>query len=402
MEHPTHQNRRLPPSLQGLQLTPLHSIASGTEEGFDSPVYSNHTATNYLSSSTSVPNTPSVLSDTRTSFFSIPHANSSQNFGVHASATSDTNLRRLGEQSPARHGRPHHRRRSTAQPRASAFNDQIQQGQDSEWLLRAGSAFSTSARKDKGQSWLIKRQSSTSLHLDADDHQSQARQTSSAYQSRNASRARSRSRVSTPTNGRSRHGSRAAIDRRHLSMTPLHPTAQDECSEDAREMSDSRRTSVSVWSAFESENLDERGDDLTTTRHGAGPDVEHLSMQDLNRFRGFGLGNWLDKVVHSVIFGAEDEEPINAPHGQQKSGTSAHSYSSASKSTANESQDDNESNYTADGTIDESDSDDDHSVVLPFEEEDLRKTTSLQRPDQEGSYLSDITWLLHVAKSSLY
>lgn len=348
-----------------------------------------------------MPNTPSILSDNRNSFFSIPHTGSSQNSSGPSPASSDANLRHLGEQPFTRQGR-HHRRRSTTQPRSSNVNGQSQQDHDSEWLLRAGSAFSTSARKDKGQSWLIKRQSSTSLHLDAENQQAQVQSSSTAYQSRNASRGRSRSHASTPTNGRSRHGSRAAVDRRHLSMTPLHPMTQDEYDYDSRGVSDSRRTSISVWSAFESDHLDETGDGLVGARSSSGQEVEQISLKDLNRFRGFGLGSWLDRIVQSVIFGTWDEDPTNVPLERQTSGNHEQPFPVSRTASASTS-DGNESDYTADETTgDGSDSEDDESVISPFEDDDIHKATLVQRPGQEGGYFSDINWLFQVAKSSLY
>jgi hypothetical protein len=42
---------------------------------------------------------------------------------------------------------------------------------DSDWVLRAGAAISSSTRESKGQAWLVSRASSTSLQLDEDEEE---------------------------------------------------------------------------------------------------------------------------------------------------------------------------------------------------------------------------------------
>ncbi|KAI5290188.1 hypothetical protein KEM54_002248 [Ascosphaera aggregata] len=401
MEHSAHRPCRHSPSLHGLQLNRLHCISSGTEESFSSNItYDGNyaAAANCLSSSFSVPNTPSILSESRNSFFSIP------NGCINAQARSNTNPRHLEEEHAVRHGRPHHHRRSTAQPHVSSSREQPhQQDQDNEWLLRAGSAFSTSARKDKGQSWLVKRQSSTSLRLDAEIQQHQQRRSASAYPSRSASRGRSRSGVSTPAYARSRHGSRAAINRNHLSMTHLHALAQDELTDDTGDLSDSRRTSISVWSAFESEHLYEGSNGLAIETDTAIEELENINIRDLNRFRGFGLGNWLDRVVQSIIFGSEDDEsPPEIPKSPEAEAKSIPRFVSppAINASRHDSTDDQTSDYNlAESTEDASDN---QSVSSPFDEDDLREVRLVKKPEQQGNCFSDVVWLFQIAKSSLY
>src|SRR5699024_6326991 len=100
--------------------------------------------------------TPGVLSHSHSRSASrTRHTRSKSSNRPH---TSDTNLSELGgHQTPKKRSPRAHLGDTTTQP-------------DSEWMLRAGIALASSTREEKGQSWLEKRQSSTSLVSDAKDY----------------------------------------------------------------------------------------------------------------------------------------------------------------------------------------------------------------------------------------
>jgi hypothetical protein len=95
------------------------------------------------------------------------------------------------------------------------------QGNDDEWLHRAGMIMSAKARENKGQSWLASRNSATSLvahtmsgeHLSEDEHAGPISPHFSRAQSRFASRVASRLGSRAPSARTSRRGSMVGTSR---------------------------------------------------------------------------------------------------------------------------------------------------------------------------------------------
>ncbi|KAI5284502.1 hypothetical protein KEM52_002886, partial [Ascosphaera acerosa] len=215
----------------------------------------------------------------------------------------------------------------------------------------------------------------------------------------------------------------------------------------------SRRTSVSVWSAFESEHLHGRAPtalslppDDAEAGAGAGAAPEHALRRTHRRparparaFRfTFGLGGWLDRLVHAAIFGAdadadaEDEDEDDDGGGEgARGGEAAHAHAQARKhgllhappnptqgTTAYCSTDcpcgagggGGRVDYPSDNDNDDDDDDDDdddlQSIASLLDESTLRAALHgarpLEKPQPAGSYLSDTAWLLSAAKHALF
>ncbi|PYI34888.1 hypothetical protein BP00DRAFT_422818 [Aspergillus indologenus CBS 114.80] len=180
------RSRRSYPSLHHVSLAPLNPRFLADEDGeeveetgvpdyFNHPHHNHHdspdppTARSYLASF-SVPGTPGVLSHShsRSGSRTRHHPRSKSSSRIHHA--SDPNLQARGASSPLHH---HHHQHQPHQPhhtnRSTRTRHPANHHQDTEWMLRAGIALASSTREEKGQSWLVKRQSSTSLV--SDDHQ---------------------------------------------------------------------------------------------------------------------------------------------------------------------------------------------------------------------------------------
>ncbi|OJK03770.1 hypothetical protein ASPACDRAFT_39391 [Aspergillus aculeatus ATCC 16872] len=179
------RSRRSYPSLHHVSLAPLNPRFLADEEGEEAevPDYFNHphhnhhdspdppTARSYLASF-SVPGTPGVLSHShsRSGSRTRHHPRSKSSSRIHHA--SDPNLQARSASSPLHH----HHQQQQHQPhqthhanRSARTRHPANHHQDTEWMLRAGIALASSTREEKGQSWLVKRQSSTSLV--SDNHQ---------------------------------------------------------------------------------------------------------------------------------------------------------------------------------------------------------------------------------------
>lgn len=206
---------------------------------------------------------------------------------------------------------------------------------DSTWLLHAGTALTEGSRESKGQSWLAKRASSTSLHSPA------------TYDYPSSEYAQAGSGRGTPTH--SRRGSRERRkSRRELAMTPtpmtifskVKGTAADKPSV-PREVSSSisthdylgvepdwadSLTQAKVVAGLETELADglEDGELYPDDgdRYGAlgfkgqGIEDEEREIQQTVQARGFGLGRWIDGVVDAFLkLDEADEEGLEIEHG---------------------------------------------------------------------------------------
>ncbi|TPR03548.1 Ubiquitin elongating factor core family protein [Aspergillus niger] len=278
------RSRRSYPTLHHVSLSPLNPRFP-IDDDTDAPDYfspsheitgtPSTTRTSYLSSF-SVPGTPGVLSHSHSRSGSRVrrHSRSKSSTRIHSS---DTNLQSRSVASPLHHQQNEEPRRSrTRSSRRHPDAVHHHHNPDTEWMLRAGIALASSTREEKGQSWLVKRQSSTSLVSDSHQIDLDSQQHQQPWTSRSSTR-RSQSGISTPA-AYSRRASRSRPTSRRSSRPDLAMTSLDI----------TRFTSTS--------------DSL----HASEDELDEQEFQRLTRERGFGLGSWIDRMVEWTLFGVDD------------------------------------------------------------------------------------------------
>ncbi|KAF7586765.1 hypothetical protein BBP40_008358 [Aspergillus hancockii] len=303
------RSRRSYPSLNHASLAPLTSrfpIDDDVEpQDYFTPraddadsYYSAHdipAKTSYLSSY-SVPGTPGVLSHShsRSGSRARQHRRSKSSTRIHLS---DTNLQDQDDIQPFHHqGTKAKRHSSRHHPSDSASR------RDAEWMLRAGIALASSTREEKGQSWLAKRESSTSL-VDEGNYDVES---PGHYNKVNR---RSRSGRSTPARSRvvSRRGSRPDITMTGFGMASTRQGSTAGIESPAGDMRhlipdfvDERiRAEMGI---FQQEEYSSESDESFDSED----DIDEQEMQRLTRERGFGLGSWFDRMVEWTVFGVDD------------------------------------------------------------------------------------------------
>ncbi|KAL6234195.1 hypothetical protein BDW75DRAFT_171731 [Aspergillus navahoensis] len=340
------RSRRSYPSLNRISLAPLtprYPIDDDDNELGEDPqdyftprneAIVTPTRTSYLSSY-SVPGTPGVLSraPSRGGSRARHHTRSKSSTPIHFS---DSNLQEQNVNQPL-----HHRSRDSASGnantsfdisrktrRSTAHRHQLSEAGDPEWMLRAGAALASTAREEKGQSWLVKRESSTSLISEAGRYEVDA-----ISQALRTGISRSKSGPSTPAavHSRSRTASRRN-SRPDLSMTGLEISTSSPTSQRSSvRIASAPRTPSHVASedarstTFLPDFLDEhvRAEMLDTIqKHVDGgydsatsydswdseqdSEMDESELQRLTRERGFGLGSWVDRFVEWTLFGVDD------------------------------------------------------------------------------------------------
>lgn len=191
-------------------------------------------------------------------------------------------------------------------PRRNKGDDgELREANDSDWLLRTGAIMSTETREYKGQSWLVSRQSSTSLHGMRDD-EDEAFERELALEREMASRRVSRRGSAavvddedsvTPYGSRytSRVGSRSHSVAGHRTdvFTPMDRDAQD-----------SYFSEEHAISGPDFVNLDEKLEEL-----------EHDTLQDdeaavrrLVRHGQNGKGSWISNMIGWSLFSLEEND----------------------------------------------------------------------------------------------
>lgn len=203
---------------------------------------------------------------------------------------------------------------------------------DGEWLFRAGAAITSEARESKGQSWLVSRESSTSLVTMKDeegdnyDATYNSRTPISPRFSRNASRAAS-ARASRRSSGVG--GSRPDL----TFFTPLASRTP------ARELTtghhdyfgDLRGPSGPVVAGpdfvLDEQDEEDEGSDAEEELRERLADAE---VARLARSKGFGLGGLVDRLVGWTLFDVggegretEDEDEDGGGFGEQERGKQA-------------------------------------------------------------------------------
>ncbi|KAJ5653333.1 hypothetical protein N7490_000336 [Penicillium lividum] len=323
--------RRSYPNLHHISLAPLtprFPIDDDTEptdyfhqNGDEPPVLDTITPTrspSYLSS-ISVPSTPPILSHSRNTSRTRHHTRS-RSSGL--APLSDTNLHSKTISLPLHHS-PGPKKRPTD------HNHNHTSKSDAEWMLRAGIAIASSTREEKGQSWLSKRESSTSLVSDSFDdptapphhrHHNRTRSGASSRISRSgASTPGVYSRRSSRSRGSSRHGSRAGLTMTTIPLSsgkihspttgPMTPEIRGRSSGLVPDFVDERiRAEMASLQQgerdrefFDEDDQEEEWDredgfdSEDESSDGTHEEFDEADLQRLTRERGFGLGTWIDR-----------------------------------------------------------------------------------------------------------
>ncbi|PLB38923.1 DUF3984 domain-containing protein [Aspergillus candidus] len=434
MEPPSQnsfRSRRSYPSLKHVSITPLtprfpidgdddDHTAKDVESAGDYFSPRDETpgtpTTSYLASY-SVPSTPGVLSS-RSPSRPRHHTRSKS---ASRRLAGDNNLEAQDANQPLHpdHHRHHHRRHSSKMRSSQHHHHQSDTDgrRDAEWMLRAGIALASSTREEKGQSWLAKRESSTSLladgnNLDIDAPTSKPRsgRTTPAAFSRRGSRSRPISRrnsrpdlsmttATTPglemTAASSPSGptSAARDHQRPLSgggHTPRHsdPETRHFVPDfvDERIRAEMETLQRDRWDEYSSSNGSPSSSVIDSD--DSDPDdssIDEEEMQRLTRERGFGLGNWFDRMVEWTVFGVDewpDETLSKSAADGQKSPVDVH-------------------NDNAAAADDEDDSDDDDGASLSNASES-EMPVSTEKADASAGGWQDAGWLLRAMRRSFF
>ncbi|KAI9367909.1 hypothetical protein BJX61DRAFT_261859 [Aspergillus egyptiacus] len=299
----------------------LQDYFSPRNEALDTP-----TRTSYLSSF-SVPGTPGVLSRTPSRSGSRPrhHTRSKSSTPIHLS---DSNLQEQKATQPL-----HHQVKASGRSRRSAARHQDTDTKDPEWMLRAGIALATSAREEKGQSWLVKRESSTSLVSEGAKYEVDA--ISQALRRRSRSGRTTPAAAASRSRAASRRNSRPDLAMTSLEMTMALPLSsaskrsslhggsapQTPHSNEARSRSslsllpdfideqvraEMRDSIQNFETGHESAISEEDWDYSYSYSEDEGEEIDERELQRLTRERGFGLGSWVDRMVEWTLFGVDD------------------------------------------------------------------------------------------------
>ncbi|KAJ5143958.1 uncharacterized protein N7515_002745 [Penicillium bovifimosum] len=356
-------SRRSYPSLNHVSLAPLTPRFPIDDDDTDALDYFNHRdndspgsgtrtppAPSYLAS-VSVPSTPPILSHSRSNSRTRHHVRSKSS--TRPGPASDTNLVNHNLTHPLHHAKSHKKQPSSissTQGRRQPLDTYVTQRpkSDAEWMLRAGIALASSTREEKGQSWLTKRETSTSL--DPPDETVRHHKRTKSGSSR-----KSRSGASTPAFSRaasrrsSRRGSRAGLTMTTLPTTEralgspgpgtgtatgtasptdgrsvLLPDFVDERIRAEMASLQNRRLAdedEGFWHGEDDEDESEcsysDGSDETSD------DFDEADLQRLTRERGFGLGSWFDRLVGWTLFGVEELPVAVSATGSERIGAVA-------------------------------------------------------------------------------
>lgn len=210
------------------------------------------------------------------------------------------------------HKRHHARKQTAPLPLRMPLHRHHTSESNDEWLHRAGLVIAGETRDARGQGWLVRRESSTSLVSPVDPDEQAQRDlrsiarlsgepadigdfpTFSPKMSRAGSRLQSRVGSRVPSARQSRRGSRVG-SRIDLAMSGL-PSARQSLDMDVEE-------------AIEPDfvEADEEGPD----------DEEEVAR--LARERGFGLGGWMDALIGWTLFSVDEDGEVSSEEEEQPS-----------------------------------------------------------------------------------
>lgn len=328
----TSRSRRSYPNLHNLSLAPLSSKypldTSSPSSPIEDPSGTHTPRTSYIAQK-SAPTTPGILSlsqsrsTSRSNRRQKPYAYDSyfvsarddvRDAGDIPKAKSTNTLLpgvSFAEPSAQLEHKRHHTRKGTAPLplRAPLHRHHTSEGND-EWLHRAGLVIAGETRDARGQGWLVRRESSTSLVSPVEPGEVDARHiarlsgepadgiefpTFSPRISRAASRLPSRVGSRVHSARQSRRGSRVG-SRIDLVMSGM-PSARHSLDIEADD------------SAIEPDFVE--ADD-------EGPDDEE-EVARLARERGFGLGGWMDALIGWTLFSVDEDGEVSSDEEEQTS-----------------------------------------------------------------------------------
>ncbi|KAJ5665770.1 uncharacterized protein N7477_008218 [Penicillium maclennaniae] len=361
--------------------------------------------TSYLSS-VSVPSTPPILSHSRSnSRTRHTRSKSSTRSGI----LSDSNLHSKNEALPLHHQIK--KRNGTSHTRP--FSESQTSKSDAEWMLRAGIALASSTREEKGQSWLSKRESSTSLvsmpyETDSPRHHHRTKSSSSA-KSRSGASTPALSRRNSRSRGGSRRGSRAGLAMTSLPLSSarvsipgtgtVSPEVRGRGGMEPDFVDEGIRAEIAALqrergiSDEESEYWDgERGsEDEDDFSDGTLDDIDEADLQRLTRERGFGLGTWIDRLVEWTLFGV-DELPAPVVPTTTRIGAAATTTTVTFEEPYSRENDElQHDNLSLVSVGDEADS---------LSQTDGESIAEVEKPGAQGGW-EDASWLLRVVKRAL-
>jgi len=188
--------------------------------------------------------------------------------------------------------------------------------------------LASSTREEKGQSWLVKRASSTSLASEVannnsyfEDHAATAPSLSLPRSSTNSKAAsqKFRSAMSTPSrpsSRSSRRGSRPDLATSGLEMTSSYTWVSTPAGDKSQFAPDAvdERIRAEMANMQQNTDVDMNVDDGASSSSLSASDapsdsedeIDEKEMQRLTRESGFGLGNWLDRMVEWTFFGVDE------------------------------------------------------------------------------------------------
>ncbi|KAJ5176277.1 uncharacterized protein N7482_002154 [Penicillium canariense] len=436
-------SRRSYPNLNHVSLAPLTPRFPidddiEPEDYFSSRGDDDHTSSgtrtppriSYLSS-VSVPSTPPILSHSRSSS-RTRHARSKSSTRV--GPLSDPNLHSKDVAFPLHHQAAHKKLFNLSHTRRH-FGDagHANSQSDAEWMLRAGIALASSTREEKGQSWLSKRESSTSLvDLPPDDtttphpyrHHYRTKSSASSRKSRSgASTPGAYSRRSSRSRGGSQRGSRSGLAMTTIPpLLSVPPTAAGKAAGPAAgTMSPEHRGRTSGlvpdfvderiraelaslqrergFSDDESEYWD--GEDENDSEYDSFSDempdeFDEADLQRLTRERGFGLGGWIDRLVEWTLFGVEEwPAPVPSTAAATRIGTTATTTTVTFEEPINHRSDEEQ---LARDTSSLASAEEDNGDALWHT--DGESIVTVEKPGAHGGW-EDASWLFRVMKRAL-
>ncbi|KIW05167.1 uncharacterized protein PV09_03718 [Verruconis gallopava] len=314
---PAHRSRRSFPNLQHLSLAPLSSRFP--LDGDDFEAEPDHDADrirlSYIQGK-SAPTTPSILAESRNSSRPRSASKSAKRRSAHGHEHyfspdlrfEDMHLPKaksaVGLVDAAAGGRLHHARRATGEGTLSPMHtrhvprESKSSNDDDEWLHRAGMIMSAEARENKGQSWLVSRDSSTSLvaytmsgeHLDDDVQGAPTSPYLSRTQSHIASHVASRVGSRAPSARTSRRGSLAAGGSRVGFMTSMDGKTPG---------------SVVASEGYFDDVADIAEPDFVDPDEDGIVDDEEVSR--LAKQKSFGFGRLIDRMVGFSLFNVDED-----------------------------------------------------------------------------------------------
>ena len=177
---------------------------------------------------------------------------------------------------------------------------------DDEWLHRAGLAIASETRESKGQSWLVRRASSTSLVLPGEGFDDPGLEHPFALLSGEHF---ADDEYSPLTPRLSRWGSRAGsgVGSRAVSARNSRRGSMVSSKIELMMAAGQRTPSVGLEDGYLGEQMVAEPDFVEPDNELVGDEEEVARLARLARERGFGLGGWMDRLIGWTLFRVEED-----------------------------------------------------------------------------------------------